>query len=278
MQDYHRIAQAIRYIETNVTQQPDLREIAEHLHLSEYHLQRLFRRWVGISPKRFLQYLTAEYAKDLLQQRHPVLDVAHHTGLSGGGRLHDLMVNIHAMTPGEYKRAGAGLDITYGVHETPFGAALLAQTARGVCALHFLPEDTSLTPLLSALHTEWPLANFQRDEAVTAPTLARIFAPTQHALDQPITLLLKGTNFQVRVWEALLNIPYGSATTYANVAQFIGAPSAARAVGNAVGQNPIAYLIPCHRVLRRDGDLSGYRWDPTRKRAMLGWEAAHLGD
>ncbi|MFP4321896.1 MAG: bifunctional transcriptional activator/DNA repair enzyme AdaA [Anaerolineales bacterium] len=275
LDDYERIAQAVRFIEANVTQQPDLRAVADHLHLSEFHLQRLFRRWVGISPKRFLQYLTAEYAKDLLQKNESILNVAYRSGLSGGGRLHDLMINVHAMTPGEYKAAGAGLNISYGVHATPFGQALLAQTARGVCALRFLADDAPLEAHLDDLRTEWPLATFQQDTPRTAETIGRIFSQSEQTSAQPVTLLLKGTNFQLRVWDALLRIPFGGATTYADVAQAIGKPSATRAVGNAVGANPIAYLIPCHRVLRADGGLSGYRWDPTRKRAILGWEAAH---
>jgi AraC family transcriptional regulator of adaptative response/methylated-DNA-[protein]-cysteine methyltransferase len=272
--DYQLIAAAIGYLEANHRAQPSLEELAAHLAVSPYHLQRLFKRWAGISPKRFVQYLTVEHAKQLLAASHTMLDAAYETGLSGPGRLHDLFVKVEAMTPGEFKQRGRGLTIYYGFHASPFGQCLLATTERGICALNFVGADGPAGEL-EGLHARWPAADLVEKAAVTAPLVASIFAPTQQP-GQPLRLLLGGTNFQIKVWEALLRIPPGSVCTYEDVAQAIGRPSASRAVGGAVGANAIAYLIPCHRVIRKSGAIRDYRWGSTRKKALLGWEAARL--
>jgi AraC family transcriptional regulator of adaptative response/methylated-DNA-[protein]-cysteine methyltransferase len=276
--DYLLVAEAIRYLEANRLEQPSLEELAQHLAMSPFHLQRLFKRWAGISPKRFLQFLTVEHAKQLLAESHSVLDAALETGLSGPGRLHDLFVNVEAMTPGEFKQGGAGLSIAYGVHATPFGDCLLATTARGVCGLAFL-NGGGAPAEIAALHARWPNATIVEDPAGTAPTATQIFTPNQPvtpSASRPVTLLLAGTNFQLKVWEALLRVPMGNVCTYEDLAGNIGQPSAARAVGGAVGANAIAYLIPCHRVIRKSGLIKDYRWGATRKKAILGWEAAQL--
>ena len=276
--DYQLVAEAIRYLETHQQEQPGLDELAAHLGLSPFHLQRLFKRWAGISPKRFLQFLTVEHAKALLASSWNVLDTAYETGLSGPGRLHDLFVSVEAMTPGEFKEGGRGLTIAYGVHDSPFGPCLLAATERGVCGLHFV-NGGGLEPEIELLHHRWPHARLVRDDKTSAVTLADIFTPSQPAhlpARPPLRLLLAGTNFQLKVWEALLRIPAGGACTYEDVARAIGQPTAARAVGSAVGANEIAYLIPCHRVIRKSGIVQEYRWGSTRKKAILGWEAARM--
>ncbi len=269
--DYALVALAIEYLHAHFREQPSLEQVAAHLHMSPFHLQRLFKRWAGISPKRFVQYLTLEYAKGALLSA-PVLEASLESGLSGPGRLHDLFVSAEAVTPGEYRSGGAGLTIHYGAHDSPFGNALLAVTDRGVCALSFVDDDAA--DAVEELHRHWPAAHLLEEPTVTAPMAARIFETLPTAGD-PIPLLLKGTNYQIRVWEALLRVPPGAVTTYANVATAIGAPTAARAVGSAVGANTIAWLIPCHRIIHKSGVVEGYRWGSTRKRAMLGWEAAH---
>jgi AraC family transcriptional regulator of adaptative response/methylated-DNA-[protein]-cysteine methyltransferase len=271
--DYQRIEQALGFLTQHFRQQPRLAEVAAEIGLSEHHFQRLFSRWAGVSPKRFLQYLTAEYARTLLQNSHSVLDAAFAAGLSGGGRLHDLTLSLHAATPGELQSRGAGLSIGYGIHPTPFGDCLLATTPRGICALSF-HHPTEIEAALAALRQRWAGASIEADPATTAALIAQIFAnnPQQHPA--PLHLLVQGTNFQLRVWEALLRLPAGCATTYGDLAERLGAPRAARAVGTAVGQNPIAYLIPCHRVIRASGVLGEYRWGALRKQALLGWEAA----
>lgn len=273
--DYERIAEAIAFMRQNHLEQPDLATIARHVHLSEYHFQRLFTRWAGISPKRFLQYLTVEYAKSKIAQTKSLLYLTAEVGLSSPGRLHDLFVNLEAMSPGEFKAGGAGLQIRYGIHETPFGRALIAVTARGICNLHFLESMCELQAE-QILQTEWPKAELVGDQQTTETVNQQIFAPVTLADQKPLTLLVKGSNFQIQVWRALLKVPFGSITTYQTLAELMGRPSAARAVGNAVGNNPIAYLIPCHRVIRESGELGGYRWGAERKTAMLGWEASHL--
>jgi AraC family transcriptional regulator of adaptative response/methylated-DNA-[protein]-cysteine methyltransferase len=274
--DYDTIAAAIRYLEANFTQQPSLEDLAAHLHLSPYHLQRLFKRWAGISPKRFLQFLTADYARQLLDESHSVLDAAYASGLSGPGRLHDLFVSIDAVTPGEYKQKGAGLAIDYGFHHTPFGQCLIAITARGICALSFVEEDDRQAAI-EALGRRWAGARLSERPALTQPLIDAIFpagdSPSQPA--QPtLPLFLQGTNFQVKVWEALLAIPAGHALSYEDVAHAIGQPAGTQAVASAVAANQVAFLIPCHRVLRKSGAVGEYRWGHTRKQAMLGWEAA----
>jgi AraC family transcriptional regulator of adaptative response/methylated-DNA-[protein]-cysteine methyltransferase len=273
IEDYHRIAQAIAFMQQQHLNQPELAIVAQHIGLSDYHFQRLFTQWAGISPKRFLQYLTVEYAKSKITQTKNLLDLTLDVGLSSPGRLHDLFVNLEAMSPGEFKAGGAGLQIRYGVHATPFGQALIATTARGVCNLHFLDAIDEQTAE-QILRLEWAKAEIIRDQQVTQPLYSLIFNPAVLHNQPPLTLLVKGTNFQVQVWRALLNVPFGGITTYQTVADLIDRPTASRAVGNAIGSNPIGYLIPCHRVIRESGKLGGYRWGVERKTAILGWEAS----
>lgn len=271
--DYQLVAQAIEYLDEERMAQPSLEDVAERMGVSPFHLQRVFTRWAGISPKRFLQYLTLEHAKALLAESRPVLDAAYSSGLSGPGRLHDLFVTVEAVTPGEYKAQGAGLTIEYGRHRTPFGECLLAVTERGVCALSFL-NGNGWEDAVADLASRWPGATLEERSEVTGATADRIFTGVRADTDRPLALFLKGTNFQLKVWEALLRIPAGAVSTYADVARLVDSPKASRAVGNAVGGNCIAYLIPCHRVIRSSGAVSSYRWGATRKRVMLGWEAA----
>lgn len=274
---YAVVARAIRYLSAQAQQQPTLAELAQAVHLSEYHLQRVFAAWAGISPKRFLQYLTKEYALQALREAQDVLSVAQTSGLSGSSRLHDLMVSCEAMTPGEIRSGGAGLALGWGCAPTPFGAALAGWTARGLCYLAFLDgdEDERRAELLAA----WPAAQPQRDDAQAQRLMGQVFPGTP----QPgrLHLLLRGTNFQLKVWEALLRLPPGRRASYTQVAAMAGAPKAQRAVGSALAANPIAYLIPCHRVIRESGDSGQYRWGGDRKAAMLAWEAgvcSHLSN
>lgn len=273
-EDYERIAQAIVFMRQNHLSQPDLVTVAQHVHLSEYHFQRLFTHWAGISPKRFLQYLTVEYAKSKITQTKSLLDLTVDVGLSSPGRLHDLFVNLEAMSPGEFKAHGEGLQIRYGVHDTPFGKSLIATTPRGICNLHFLDPEQDAEKLL---RLDWRKAEIIRDPKATQEINHRIFNPTFRS-SKPLRLFVKGTNFQVQIWRALLRIPFGDMTTYQTVAEMIGRPTATRAVGNAVGNNPVAYLIPCHRVIRYSGDLGGYHWGMERKAVILCWEASHIPD
>jgi AraC family transcriptional regulator of adaptative response/methylated-DNA-[protein]-cysteine methyltransferase len=245
------------------------------LHISPFHLQRVFSRWAGISPKRFLQFLTVDYAKSRLLAAQSLLDTAYDAGLSGPSRLHDLFVTLEGVTPGEYKSGGEGLAISVGQHSTPFGECLLATTPRGIVALNFLDPDHSWDEAYAALQNAWRAAAITVDPQATAPLAERIFAPQGGDLP-PLRILVKGTNFQVKVWEALLRIPHGAVCTYADIARTIQNPAAVRAVGGAVGANAVAFLIPCHRVIRQGGIVSDYRWGATRKRAIIGWEAAHL--
>ncbi len=272
--DYDRIAQAIRFIEANVRRQPTLDEVARSVYLSEFHFQRLFRRWVGISPKRFLQFLTIQHAKQRLEECRSVLDTTYDTGLSSPGRLHDLFVTLEAVTPGEYKRRGEGLRIGYGFHDTPFGTALLGATERGLCALAFVDEGAE-GATIDELRERWPNADLDEDPVDTAGLARRIFTPAERD-DRPIPLLVQGTNHQVRVWEALLRVPAGALVSYEQLAAAAGRPDAVRAVAGAVARNPVAYVIPCHRVIRKLGAFGGYRWGMPRKKAIVGWEAARL--
>jgi len=269
--DYQRIERAIRYLVERARVQPSLAQVAAHVGLSEYHFQRLFRRWAGVSPKRFVQYLTAEHARASLHASRSVLDAALDAGLSGTGRLHDLMVALHAATPGDIKSRGAGLSIQYGIHASPFGECLIALTERGVCALEFLPPHGDRAAL-AHLRAAWSAANLREQPSVTRPVLERLFADRRAARTPP-QLLVRGTNFQIKVWEALLRIPRGRVAAYEDVARAIGLPSATRAVASAVANNSIAWLIPCHRVIRKSGAIGEYRWGAMRKRAMLAWEA-----
>jgi AraC family transcriptional regulator, regulatory protein of adaptative response / methylated-DNA-[protein]-cysteine methyltransferase len=268
--DYERVERAIRFIDAHYHEQPSLQDVAEHVGLSPSHFQRLFQRWAGVSPKRFLQLVTAEHARRLLRASGSTLDVAWTLGLSSPSRLHDLLVSLDAVTPGEFGAGGEGLEIRYGVHDSPFGLCFIAVTERGVCALHFL-GDAPAEPL-SALRKDWPEAALREDPAGAGEVLQGVF-PREPGTGQPLPVLVRGTNFQVQVWDALLRVPPGAATTYGHLARSLGMPRAARAVGTAVGRNPIAYLIPCHRVLRASGAFGEYRWGAERKRAMLAWEA-----
>lgn len=272
--DYQRIEQAIGFLEANFRRQPSLEEIAASVHLSKYHFQRLFKRWAGVSPGQFMQFLTVEYAKERLQAAQSVLDAALDAGLSGPGRLHDLFVNFTAMTPGEYKQQGAGLEIAYGLHATPFGLGLLAMTERGICALRFVGADGP-EAALAGLQAEWPGAKFVLEPEKTAVPLSHLFSDkTGNGAARPFHLLLRGTNFQVQVWQALLTLPPGTLVTYQDIADLLGKPTATRAVAGAIARNPIGYLIPCHRVISKVGQAHQYRWGSARKKAMLGWEAA----
>jgi AraC family transcriptional regulator of adaptative response/methylated-DNA-[protein]-cysteine methyltransferase len=273
--DYARIAQAIEFLRANLLTQPNLDEVARQVHLSPFHFQRLFTRWAGVSPKRFLQFLTVEHAKARLA-KHDVLRTALDSGLSGPSRLHDLFVSVEALTPGEFKRGGAGLTIHHGTHATPFGICLLATTKRGVCGLSFLNNTADADAALNELRAKWTAATWVHDETTTRPQADAIFAApaSTRAPAKPIPLLLAGTNFQIQVWRALLSIPSGSVATYEAVARSIGRPKASRAVGSAVGRNTLAYLIPCHRVIKKTGVFGEYRWGSTRKQALLGWETA----
>lgn len=274
-EDYKVVAKAIHYLDEHFRRQPELAEVAAHVGLSEFYFQRLFSRWVGISPKRFVQYLTKEYAKEALERYQSLLDASLDAGLSGPGRLHDLFINTEAVTPGEYKAAGAGLTIRYGVHPTPFGDALLSVTDKGICGLNFVNMGEEAE--LAEQQRRWSAARFVQDVEETGQLITQIFAP--EAKSAPLHLYIRGTNWQIKVWEALLRLPVGARVTYGDVARSVCTVKASRAVGNAVGSNPIGYLIPCHRVVRQTGRFHGYRWGSERKQAILAWEAAHsLGE
>ena len=274
MNDYERIAQVIRYLDDRHVEQPALATLAARTGLSRFHFHRLFSTWAGITPKGFLQCLTLSRAKDLLRDGESVLDVALESGLSGPGRLHDLCVNLEAASPGELKSGGAGWTISAGFAETPFGKCLVAEGPRGICHLSFV-ESESEKAAFAALQGDWPQARLQRDDAAAERLTARIFARPDGARSQPVLrAFVRGTPFQVRVWRALLRIQPGRLTSYGRLANAIAQPAAARAVGTAVGQNPLAYLIPCHRVIRETGVMGNYRWGAIRKRAMMAWESS----
>ncbi|MEJ2728780.1 MAG: bifunctional helix-turn-helix domain-containing protein/methylated-DNA--[protein]-cysteine S-methyltransferase [Deltaproteobacteria bacterium] len=270
--DYERIEKAIQFLANNFHSQPNLKEIADKIHVSEYHFQRLFSRWVGISPKRFLQFLTKEYAKTLLEKSINLLDVTYESGLTSPGRLHDLFVSCEAVTPGQYKSRGEGLEIAYGYHATPFGECLLAKTDRGICGLNFV-QNNDRQPALASLEDRWQNAALIENPGVTRAFVERIFDPSERQKSTPLHLVLNGTNFQIKVWEALIKIPMGAVVSYENVAAHIGMPKASRAVGNAVGSNPISFVIPCHRVIKKTAEFGNYGGGVARKLAILGWEA-----
>ena len=269
-EDYLRIEQAILYLENHYRDQPALEDVAANIGLSEYHFQRLFTRWAGVSPKRFLQFLTKEGAKGLLDQSENLLDTTHQVGLSSLGRLHDLFVTAEAVTPGEYKSRGAGVTIRYGIHPTPFGKCLLATTDRGICHLGFV--QTGEGDAIDNLVADWNQAKMIEDHKSTVTLIEPIFDLRHNHRGKPLNVHLRGTNFQLKVWEALLQIPIGEVTTYGRLAARIGNPAATRAVGTAVGHNPIAVLIPCHRVIRKVGDFGNYRYGALRKKALLARE------
>lgn len=276
--DYELVRRAIRFLTEHQDEQPELDRLAAHLGLSAAHCQKLFKRWCGLSPKEFLQALTLDNARGLLEGSASVLECAHEVGLSGGGRLHDLFVQHEAMTPGEFKRRGDGLEMAYGFHPSPFGDALLLATDRGVAGLGFVDEDKGQTraEALADMTGRWPMARYIEAPERTEPHFQRIFDPAAWQAEQPVRLVMIGTDFEVRVWEALLKIPMGRAVSYSDIARHLGQPSASRAVGSAVGRNPISFVVPCHRVLRGDGNLGGYHWGLTRKRALIGWERGRL--
>ncbi len=274
MTDYDRIAKAIAFIADRVENQPTLDEVAAHLHLSSFHFQRLFCRWAGVTPKRFLQVLTVERAKRLLREAQPLLAVSGSLGLSSASRLYDHFVQLEAVTPGEFRTRGAGLLIRFAVHETPFGPAFVAMTPRGICHLAFV-DGGGIDGELSALRGQWPLAELREDGRPSQVVIGALFgAPDDRQAGRPISLHVSGTNFQVSVWKALLNIAPATVASYTQVAAAVGRPKAARAVGQAVGANPVALLIPCHRVIRESGELGGYHWGDMRKLAIQAWEQA----
>lgn len=269
--DYARVAEAIAWLRERHRSQPGLAALARHMRLSEAHLQRLFTRWAGISPKRFLQSLTLADARARLIEANDLLELSLSVGLSGPGRLHDLFVTFEAVSPGEARSGGAGVTLRWDVHATPFGDALVAVSPRGVCALHFLDEADPL----ARLRADWPDAQLVHDRAATTPVIARLFA---HDIPEtPLALWVKGSNFQLQVWRALLAIPPGRLASYAALAQTLGKPRAARTVGHAVAANPLAVLIPCHRVIHASGTPSPYRWGATRKLAIQAWESGGDG-
>jgi AraC family transcriptional regulator of adaptative response/methylated-DNA-[protein]-cysteine methyltransferase len=272
-QTYHRIAAAIGFLRAQRGQQPRLAELAAHLGLSESHTQRLFTRWAGVSPKRFMQFLTVEHIKRQMAQTGGVLETSLAAGLSGPGRLHDLFVNMEAMSPGEYRRAAAGIEIRHGFGDTPFGPGLIAFTARGICHLSFV-EPGGGEAALATLAADWRQAVLRRDDSAAAAMLQRVFARPSRSARQGLSLWVSGSNFQIQVWRALLRVPSAGLLSYRQLAVLVDRPAAARAVGSAMARNPVAYLIPCHRVLRGSGDFGVYHWGEDRKRAICAWEAA----
>jgi AraC family transcriptional regulator of adaptative response/methylated-DNA-[protein]-cysteine methyltransferase len=270
--DYDVVRRAIAHIRGNWRSQPEIDTIARAAGVNATDLHHLFRRWCGLTPKAFLQALTLNHARELLRSSASVLDTAYEVGLSGPGRLHDLFVTHEAMSPGEWKAGGEGLTITYGFHPCPFGTALVMTTPRGLAGLAMADAGKERAALRD-MKTRWPKAKYVEDFAATASTARRIFDAGLWKPDQPLRVVLIGTDFEVRVWEKLLDIPMGRLTTYSDLAARAGAPKAARAVGAAVGKNPISFVVPCHRVIGKSGELTGYHWGLTRKRAILGWEA-----
>ncbi len=284
--NYQRIEQAIQYLEKNFQHQPELDEVAEVVHLSPFHFQRLFTEWAGISPKRFLQFLTVDFLKTKLQESKNLAEVAEAAGLSSQSRVYDLFTTLEAVTPQEYKQSGSGIRIEYGIHETPFGDALIGITERGVCWLSFINTDEDPRHALEAMKEHWHNSIFHHDQIHTEVFIQDIFASAYRPgrrksrslsgakAHKKIHVFVKGTNFQIKVWEALLKLPLGNVTTYQSIATQIQNTRAMQAVGSAVGSNHIAYLIPCHRVIRKDGVLGEYRWSATRKKGIIGWEMA----
>lgn len=264
MDDYQRIEKVIHYLEAHQHEQPDLKTLAKLVGLSEFHFQRLFKRWAGITPKSFLQFLTAAKAKEILKDSD-VLTTSHAVGLSGPGRLHDLIVSLEAVTPGELKSGGEGIEIVYGIHDSPFGQCLIGVTTRGVCHLSFVDRSEKIA--IDEMKAEWPKAKFKASQSETTKAVSKVFGE-----GGKLSVLVQGTSFQTKVWEALLRIPEGALVSYEDLAEVVGNPKAARAVGSAVGKNSIGFLIPCHRVIRQTGVIGHYRWGSERKKAMLNWE------
>ena len=275
--DYETVRAAIRFLSENGPDELDLVRFARALGLTERQLTDLFRRWCGLSPKSFAQAVALDHAKTLLTQRESVLDTTYEVGLSSTSRLHDLFVTHEAMPPGAFRAKGEGLTMSWGAAPSPFGLAVVTATDYGVSGLGFADSDTTIEQAFDDLAGRWPNAKFVRDDAAIAPLVAQIFDPSRWSADQPVRVVLIGTDFEVKVWETLLTIPCGKATTYGAVADRIGKPSASRAVGAAVGRNPISFVVPCHRVVGSNGALTGYHWGVPRKRAILGWETGIVG-
>ena len=271
--DFKRIEKAIHFIEHHFKSQPNLDQMAQSVHLSKFHFNRLFKRWAGISPIQFMQYLTLGYAKQQLAASKSLLETSLEAGLSGPSRLHDLFVTFEAMTPGEFKRKGDGLNITFGFGDSPFGECLVAKTNRGICYLGFV-EAGKRNETLGQLYQTWPGSQFTEKPAAADALLQHIFHSSTSRRPRQFNLQLKGTNFQINVWQALLDIPRGWVVSYQDIATYIGHPKAFRAVANAIAINPVAYLIPCHRVISKSGKIHRYRWGSQRKKALIGWEAA----
>ncbi|MBV9556477.1 MAG: methylated-DNA--[protein]-cysteine S-methyltransferase [Pseudolabrys sp.] len=273
--DYDVVRRAIEHMRNNWRSQPEVETVADAAGVTPTELHHLFRRWCGLTPKAFLQALTLSTARDMLRSSASVLETAYEVGLSGPGRLHDLFVTHEAMSPGEWKAGGEGLTVTYGFHPCPFGTALVMTTPRGLCGLG-LADAGKEKSALRDMRSRWPKARYVEDTAATAGTAKRIFEPKLWKKDRPLRIIMIGTDFEVRVWEKLLHIPMGTAATYSGLAEEVGSPRGARAVGLAVGKNPICFVVPCHRVIGKSGDITGYHWGLTRKRAILGWEAGQV--
>jgi AraC family transcriptional regulator of adaptative response/methylated-DNA-[protein]-cysteine methyltransferase len=273
VRDYARITRAIAFLASQHQSRPSLDEVAAHMGLSPSHFQRLFTRWAGISPKAFVQSLTMDHARKMLRNAENVLDTSLKAGLSGPSRLHDLFVSFEAMTPGEYRRGGEHLEIAYGFHPSPFGLALAMVTRRGLAGLAFADGDEDRPQVLADMCKRWPRASYRENPDAGAAYIRRLFDSSQWVPDAPLKLILIGGEFDISVWSVLLDIPLGCAVTYSDIAIRLGKPGAARAVGSAVGRNPISFAVPCHRVLRKDGALGGYHWGLNRKRALIGWES-----
>ena len=272
--NYQRIEQAIKYLEENFRRQPELDEVAEKVHLSPFHFQRIFAEWAGISPKRFLQFLTVDFLKSKLQETRSIAEAAEVAGLSSQSRVYDLFTTLEAVTPQEYKERGAGIRIEFGFHPTPFGECIIGVTERGICWISFLPPDSDHRLASEEMKNCWHNSVFHENHELTRPFIDQIFYSRPR--NTKLHLFVKGTNFQVKVWDALLKIPAGSVTTYQDIARSISNPNAVQAVGSAVGSNHVAFLIPCHRVIRKDGVLGEYRWTSTRKKGIIGWEMASI--
>lgn len=270
--DYDHVRRAIAFISESWRDQPPLEDIADHVGLSASHMQHVFTRWAGLSPKAFIQAITLNHARALLRESASILDAAYEVGLSGPGRLHDLFVTHEGMTPGTYKARGRGVTIGYGFHPSPFGTALLMTTEAGLCGLAFADEGEE-TAALADMCARWPEAVYVEESELTGTYAGRIFDPERWRPETPLRIVFIGTDFEIRVWETLLRIPFGKASTYSDIATHIGKPRASRAVGTAIGRNPVSFVVPCHRVLGKSGSLCGYHWGLTRKRAILGWEA-----
>jgi AraC family transcriptional regulator, regulatory protein of adaptative response / methylated-DNA-[protein]-cysteine methyltransferase len=275
LEDYAKVCDVIAHVSENWRDQPSLDDLATRVKLTPDQLQRLFTRWAGLTPKAFLQALTLDHAKRMLEQSASILETSLDVGLSGPGRLHDLFVTHEGMSPGAYKNRGGGLPISYGYHPSPFGLALVMVTPYGLCGLAFC-DSGGESAALADMTRRWPNAQYTEDSAVTAPFAAQLFADENFRPNQPLRITFIGTDFEIRVWETLLKIPVGQATTYGDIATAVGSPKAARAVGAAVGKNPMSFVVPCHRVLGKSGALTGYHWGLTRKKAILGWEAGRL--